>query len=53
LYQLSNGKNVPLLIDGFEVKLNKINVFSGERPAGESGFIVKFFWKFSRLGEEI
>jgi len=51
--QLSDGKSVSLLMDRFEVKLNKINVFSGERPAGESGFIVKSFWKFSRLGEEI
>ena len=51
--QLSDGKSVSLLMDRFEVKLNKINVFSGEKPATESGFIVKFFWKFSRLGEEI
>ena len=41
--QLSDGKSVPLLMDGFEVKLNKINVFSGERFAGESGFIVRSF----------
>jgi len=53
IYQLSDGKSVPLPMDGFEVKLNKINVFSGERPAGKSGFIIKSFWKFSRLGEEI